>query len=84
MDKSVKVAISLPESVLKTVEQERKARGQSRSEFFRCAAEKLLKEKQESKAVEAYVRGYRVTPESAEEVEAVHRAGISVLAEEPW
>ena len=84
MDKSTKVAISLPERVLKAIEKERKARGESRSEFFRRAAEKLLKQEQESKAIEAYVRGYRVMPESAEEVQAVHRAGAAVLAEEPW
>ncbi len=84
MDKSTKVAISLPENVLKAIEKERKTSGESRSELFRRAAEKLLKQEQESKAVEAYIRGYCVTPESAEEIEAVHRAGIAVLAEEPW
>ena len=84
MDKSAKVAISLPERVLKAIEKERKARGESRSEFFRRAAEKLLKQEQESKAVEAYIRGYCTIPESAEEIEVVHRAGSTVLAEEPW
>ena len=84
MDKSAKVAISLPENVLKAIEKERKVRGESRSEFFRRAAEKLLKQEQESKAIETYIRGYRTIPESAEEVEAIHRAGVAVLAEEPW
>ncbi len=84
MGKSTRVAISLPEDTLKAIEKERKARGESRSEFFRRAAEKLLKQEQESKAVEAYIRGYCATPESAEEVEAVHRAGAAALAEEPW
>ncbi|MDO9580659.1 MAG: hypothetical protein Q7J06_08850 [Bacteroidales bacterium] len=32
----------------------------------------------------AYVRGYQEVPESAEEIEAVHRLGIAVLAGEPW
>ena len=84
MDKSTKVAISLPEHVLKAIEKERKTRGESRSGFFRRAAEKLLKQEQESKAVEAYIRSYCAMPESAEEVEAVHRAGAVVLAEESW
>jgi len=84
MGKSTKVAISLPERVLKAIEKERKTRGESRSEFFRRAAEKLLKQEQESKAVEAYIRGYCAMPESAEEVEVVHRVGAVVLAEEPW
>ncbi len=84
MGKSAKVAISLPEHVLKAVEKGRKASGESRSEFFRRAAERLLKQEQASKAVEEYIRGYRAVPESSEEVEAVHRAGAAVLAEEPW
>jgi len=84
MNKSAKVAISLPEYVLKAIEKERKARGESRSEFFRRAAEKLLKQEQESKAVETYIQGYRIMPEPAEEVETIHRAGVAMLAEEPW
>lgn len=84
MGRSTKVAISLPEHVLRAIEKERKARGESRSEFFRRAAEKLLKQARESKAVEIYIRGYRAIPESAEEVEAAHRAGVAILAEEPW
>jgi metal-responsive CopG/Arc/MetJ family transcriptional regulator len=84
MGKSTKVAISLPETLLRAIEKQRKVRGESRSEFFRRAAEKLLKQEQQSGAIEAYVRGYRTTPESAEEVEAVHRAGVAVLTAEPW
>jgi len=84
MGKSAKVAISLPEDILKAVEKERTARGESRSEFFRRAIERLLKQERESSAVREYVRGYREVPESAEEVEAAHRIGSAVLAEEPW
>ena len=84
MGKSTKVAISLPEHVLKAVEKERKARGESRSEFFRYAVERLLKQDQESKAVEAYIQGYCSMPESKEGIEQIHRAGSAILAEEPW
>ena len=83
-NKTTKVAISLPEDVLKAIEKERKARKESRSEFFRRAAEKLLKEDREARAVQAYVSGYCAMPESDEEVERLHRAGVAVLAEEPW
>jgi metal-responsive CopG/Arc/MetJ family transcriptional regulator len=82
--KSAKVAISLPENVLQAVEKERKSRGESRSEFFRRAAEKLLKQEQESKKVETYIQGYRNMPESAGEVEEVHKTGSAGLVEEPW
>ena len=84
MSKIAKVAISLPEDVLKAVEMERQAKGESRSQFFRRAAERLLKHEREASAVKDYVRSYQQVPESAEEVEAVHRAGSAVLAEEPW
>jgi len=84
MGKSAKVTISLPGDVLEAVETERKAKGESRSQFFRRAIERLLKQEQESSAVKDYVRGYREVPESADEVEAAHRVGNAVLAEEPW
>jgi len=84
MGKTAKVAISLPEDILAAVEMERRAKGESRSEFFRKAAETRLKQERESSAITDYVRGYRQYPESAEEVEAAHRAGSAVLAAEPW
>jgi metal-responsive CopG/Arc/MetJ family transcriptional regulator len=84
MSKSTKVAISLPEHVLEAIEKERKSRGESRSEFFRRAAEKLLKQEKGAQAVREYIEGYRAMPETAEEVESAHRTGVDVLAEEPW
>ena len=84
MNKSLKVAISLPENILEAIEKERKTRGESRSEFFRRAAEKLLKQEQESKAIEKYIQGYCEKPEAVEEVEAIHRSGTAILAQEPW
>ncbi len=84
MSKIAKVAISLPEDILQAVEMERQSKGESRSQFFRRAAERLLKQERESSAVKNYVRGYQEVPESAEEVEAAHRAGSAVLAEELW
>jgi metal-responsive CopG/Arc/MetJ family transcriptional regulator len=84
VDKTARVAISLPARVLKAIENERKASKESRSQFFRRAAEQLLKQEQEAAAAAAYVRGYGAMPESAEEIQAAHRAGVAVLAEEPW
>jgi metal-responsive CopG/Arc/MetJ family transcriptional regulator len=84
MGKTAKVAISLPEDLLVAVEMERRVKGESRSEFFRKAAETRLKQERESSAIRDYVRGYQQYPESAEEVEAADRAGSAVLAAEPW
>lgn len=82
--KSAKVAISLPKDTLEVIERERKAKGESRSEFFRRALERFLKQECESSAVRNYVRGYQEVPESSEEVESAHQLGRSVLTEEPW
>ena len=84
MGKTAKVAISLPRDVLEAVETERKAAGESRSQFFRRAIETMLRRERESSTVNDYVRGYQEIAESAEEVEATLRSGIAGLAEEPW
>ena len=84
MTKIAKIAISLPEDILEAVEAERKLKGESRSEFFRRAADVLLKQRWERMAAKEYVRGYQEIPESAEEIEAAHLAGSTILATEPW
>ena len=84
MRKTAKIAISLPEEVLAAVERERRGRGESRSEFFRRAAEALLRRQREQEMVDLYLRAYQQTPETEEEVEAARRAASDILAEEPW
>lgn len=84
MSKTAKVAISLPEDILNDIEKERKARGESRSEFFRRAVKNYLQDKQESSAINEYVRGYREMPESPEEFGVMEQLGIAVLSGEPW
>lgn len=84
MSKVAKIAISLPEDVLEVIEKERKAKGESRSQFFRRAVEALLRQQRERAAAQQYVRSYTQMPETADEVQAAHRAGAAVLAEEPW
>ncbi|MBI2831827.1 MAG: ribbon-helix-helix protein, CopG family [Chloroflexi bacterium] len=84
MPKTAKVAISLPEDVLRIVEQERKSIGESRSQFFRRAVECLLKNKRDREASEQYVRAYNKIPETKEEVAAARKAASIILAEEPW
>ncbi len=84
MPKTAKIAISLPEDVLAAVERERRDSGESRSEFFRRAAEILLRRQQEQKMNELYVSAYQQMPETEEEIEAARRAASNILAEEPW
>ncbi|HEX4965143.1 MAG TPA: ribbon-helix-helix protein, CopG family [Thermoanaerobaculia bacterium] len=84
MPNAVKVAISLPPTILDSVEKERRKRGESRSEFFRQAVQVFLRDLQKRKDVERYVQGYIEHPEHAEEVDAIRSASYAALAEEPW
>lgn len=84
MRKSAKVAISLPEDILEAIEKERRARGESRSQFLRRAAESLLQQEQAHKDIERYVQSYRRMPESEEEIAAADQLGKAALGREPW
>lgn len=76
------VTISLDNELLAAVERERRARRQTRSEFFRSAAEQLLDRERE--AIARYIRGYREFPETEEEIALAAQLGRAILAEEPW
>ena len=83
MNKTVKVAISLPERLLSQVDMVRRRRGESRSQYFREAAAARLTIGAESSA-EVYRRGYVDHPEAADEVEAATQSAVALLASEPW
>src|SRR6266545_6791038 len=84
MPGALKVTISLPSDLHEAAERERKARKETRSQFFRHAVESFLKERREREAAERYVQGYRAQPEREPEVAAVHEASRATLASEPW
>jgi metal-responsive CopG/Arc/MetJ family transcriptional regulator len=79
-----KIAISLPDGVLQTVEKERLASGVSRSEFFRRAVEAYLRREQERQWDEQYVRAYQLYPETPEEVALAEATLGYAFAESPW
>jgi metal-responsive CopG/Arc/MetJ family transcriptional regulator len=81
---SSKVAISLPEQLLRLVDVECRSRGVSRSEFFRVAVEELFHRQEERKAVGSYVAGYERDPESEEEIREALAAAAAAVTEEPW
>ena len=83
MAKSAKISISLPNDLLRSVEQSRMGGNESRSDFFRRAAESLLRQEQERTTVERYVQGYLTDPESEVE-EAWAELGKARLAEVEW
>jgi metal-responsive CopG/Arc/MetJ family transcriptional regulator len=84
MPQAVKVAISLNSKMFASVEKERRKRGESRSEFFRQAVQLFLRDLQQRKDVDRYVKGYLEQPEQADEGEAIRKASYAALAEEPW
>ena len=84
MPKTTKIAISLPSEMLTDVEQERRDSGESRSEFFRRAAQVLLRRRREQDMSERYVRAYQQTPETKGEIEAARRSASAILSEESW
>lgn len=83
MNRTVKVAISLPEELLGQVDRVRRRRGESRSQYFRDAAAARLTLGTES-SVEVYRRGYADQPESPKEVEVAKQSAVALLASEPW
>ncbi len=84
MPRTAKIAISLPEEVLSAIEREREDSGESRSQFFRRAAEMMLRRRREQEMSKQYIRAYKKMPETKEEVEAAWHASSAILAEEPW
>ncbi|MGH2733435.1 MAG: ribbon-helix-helix domain-containing protein [Actinomycetota bacterium] len=80
----VKIAISLPERLLRIVDEQARERGLSRSELFRHAVESLFRREREEEEVREYVEGYLRQPETETEVEAMFRAGLPGMAQEPW
>ncbi len=84
MSGTAKIAISLPQSVLEEIEKDRRKRGESRSEFFRRAAEERLRQNHLAGLEEQYRAGYRRYPETPEEIEAADRAGVELLSKATW
>ena len=79
-----KIAISLPDEVLESIEREREGTGETRSEFMRRAVDALLKQKEKQIITDQYVRGYQQNPETEEEVLIAEYASTQALAENPW
>jgi len=84
MQKTTKIAISIPMTLLETIEHEREATGESRSEFLRRAVESFLRQKDKEEEIAQYIRGYQENPETGEELGWVEAASQAVLAEYPW
>ena len=84
MAESVKIAISIPERLVRLVEKERKRTGETRSAFIRRAIRRLFQDKEHLLQVSEYVEGYRTRPETEEEIAAAEAGAAELLSREPW
>jgi len=82
--KTAKVAISLPEVVLRAIEEARKVTGESRSRYFQRAVEKYLKYEAERAEAEQYTAQYIKIPETPAEINLTHSISRSAIEQEPW
>ena len=84
MNRSIKIAISIPDKEFKELETFRKKKGISRSgvilEAIRCWKEAVEREK----LIKLYEEGYRKIPENFQNIEAWEKASISVFSEGDW
>ena len=84
MAMSSKIAITLPDEILKRIERSRRRNGGTRSAFIQRAVRLLFKQEQLQEQVRQYVEGYRRVPETDEEVAAAGKRAKAQLAQVPW
>ena len=80
----MKVAISLPKQIFNQVEEIRHRLGLARSKAVLEALRLWLRQKEEERLEEKYVRGYERKPEQLAEAEPLFRAGLSSFTTERW
>ncbi|MDP6495372.1 MAG: ribbon-helix-helix protein, CopG family [Dehalococcoidia bacterium] len=84
MPKSAKIAIRLPESLLRDIQRECEARQETRSEFLRRAVEVYLRKERERELEAQYIRGYLEMPETEEETAIAEYTSRFAFAANPW
>ena len=84
MPKSDKIAISLPSDLLKEIERQCVARGESRSQFLRMAVEEFLRRERQRELEKQYVQGYQEMPETEEEVAFAQTLAQIAFTANPW
>lgn len=79
-----KIAITLPEEHVRTVDRIARRRQWSRSRVIQHAVAYFLSEQSLFAAVREYEEGYRRKPEDAAEIESYAAAAAEVLGHEDW
>ena len=81
---TTKVAVSLPDSLYRAVEQARKKSGKSRSAVMQDALYHWLRQQEQAVLIREYEAGYQKKPESKQEVKAAEASAARLLAAEDW
>ncbi|MBM4405022.1 MAG: hypothetical protein FJ039_02425 [Chloroflexi bacterium] len=84
MNRTEKVAISIPKDLYRWVERQRRAKGQSRSEFFCKALEEALHRDAESAREEQYRTAYLRSKGKGDEVPWAAATAPSAFRDSPW
>ena len=79
-----KVTISLPDDLLRSIDEQSAEAGLSRSEVIRQALEEMQRAASERAAEAQYIAGYREHPETSAEVAVATSLSAAAVADEPW
>ena len=79
-----KIAITVPEELLREVESLRRTTKESRSAVFARGARMLVRAQERRKQAERYVEAYRERPETEAEVAVMEALARSSLAAVEW
>ena len=80
----MKLAVSLPADLFRELEKVRRKRRKKRSALVAEALATWLAGSEREERLRSYEEGYRLYPETREEIEAADRAAEAVLREIPW
>ena len=81
---TMKVAISLPKTIMIEMENLRHKLGLARSQAILEAVSLWLKEKKEESWDKKYARGYKKKPEESAEAHALMLAGLHSFSKDKW
>ena len=84
MEKATRVTVSLPEDLLKAVDEKLVNGHQSRSAVVRRLLARAVREAEEREDVQQWIRAYREQPQTDDELGWVDVVGPQFLAEQPW
>jgi len=81
---ATKIAVSVPEDLYRSIEQNRKITGKTRSAVVQEALHAWLQRERERILIRRYEAGYRIKPETRREIKAAESAAVRLLSSQEW